>query len=94
MSQFQSGMLAYLEEKEDSGERMTVHEKKMLRVLRLPKNNRLRNRELARLEKVATDKLRDDGHVGAIDWGSINWEKLFAQLLAFIKAILALFAVV
>ena len=84
---FESGLRGHLESKP----RLTLQDKRLLRVLDLPKNNPWRKFVLGQLEKTATAKLQQDGAT-AIDWSSIDWAKLLEQLLAFIKAILALFA--
>ena len=47
-----------------------------------------RRRILARLERHALAQLDIDEGVGAIDWGSIDWEKFFETLLKFLMMIL------
>ena len=65
------------------------HEAKLLRVLGLPKSNARRKRVMDRVEDGAKAKLQEQGI--SAKWGNIDWAALLSQLVAFIKAILALF---
>ena len=57
-----------------------------------PASNPGRKRFVRNFEKGATDNLQhQSGGLSAIDWGAIDWAKLFSQILAFIKALLAMF---
>ncbi len=86
--QFEDSLQAHLED----GHKLNATERRLVRVMDLPKSNDRRKRILGRLEDTAKNKLQhDNGDNSAIDWSSIDWPALFAQLIAFIKAILALF---
>jgi len=65
--------------------------KRLLAVLDMEDGPR-RRRILARLERHAAAHLEvEEGMVGAIDWGSIDWERLFESLLKLLMMILPMF---
>jgi len=84
---FESGLAAYL----GDGHSLDGIEKRMRRVMDLPEKNPRRRRVMARWQSAFKDQIRDEGTVGAIDWGAIDWEKLIETLIKLIKAIIDLF---
>ena len=89
MANFETGLRDYLEGKE----RLNANERRLLRVLDLPKNNKRRQRVLRQVELAASNKLQEDGvRLGAsFDWGSIDWESLLASIMKLIQMIISLF---
>ena len=72
---FESGLSDYL----DSLSRLSFVQRRLKIILALPKDNPRRQRVLAHVQASAATHLKQEGAVGAIDWGSIDWEKLFAS---------------
>lgn len=85
---FEQALAAHLQAKT----KPTASERRLMRILELPADNRRRQRVLGHVEATATAELRNGGTVGAIDWSSIDWEKLLASIMKLIEMILKLFA--
>ena len=84
---FERELSAHLESKP----RLNTSEKRIQRILDLPKSNPRRKRVLAQIEMAATHQLQGNGGTTAIDWSSIDWEALLAGIMKLIQMIIALF---
>ena len=74
--------------REITSRKATKRAKRILAILDAPKSKR-RTRRLERMERHAA-VVADLDSVGAIDWGSIDWAKLFEQILAILMKLLPL----
>lgn len=63
---------------------------KRMRKILSDKNERRRDRRLRTMMLKASEKLNKPAN--AIDWGSIDWDKIFAFFEKIIKLIMSLFA--
>ncbi len=86
----EQSLMTYLE----GLEKPNANERRALRVLRLPENNRRRQRFVDHVEATATTQLRHDGKVsatGKVNWAKTDWASLLAtimpMILAFLKAL-------
>ncbi len=78
--------------REQCEERGGLKAKKILKVLNMPESKR-RTRIIGRLESHARVHLVSEGAVGAegaIDWGSIDWNKFFTGLIQLLTTLLPL----
>ena len=83
---FEKGLATYL----DNGHRLTTQERRVKRILDLPKNNPRRKRVLANLETGFSAQLAEEG-VARIEWDDIDWASLLETLVRFIKMVIDLF---
>ena len=86
MSAFETSLYEYL----NNGHKTSGVERKAKRMLARPVSSPSRKRFLANLKRCIEEKNKHD-RLGAIDWSSIDWAKLFEQFIALIAALLKMF---